>query len=164
LEESSSVYLGNGDGTFRLSQELIPAGNLLPSGNNPSVSLADFDKDGDLDIAIISSGAAATLYWNNRGQFDTDMSNNMPVQGWGQSCVGDLDADGDPDLVISGATLNSTFFADAYLNNGSGVFTPANYHLFPDTNFYKGGDIDGDGDMDLIEVAGANLNVLKNLS
>ena len=61
-----SVFLGNGDGTFRPRVD-YPAGPL-PSG---SIGMGDFNGDGNLDLAVASLGSnsVSILLGNGDGTF-----------------------------------------------------------------------------------------------
>jgi len=63
--EDNTLYQNNGNGTFtKVSQSA--AGNILSSwGNTYSVSVADYDNDGDIDIYI--PGSQAALFRNDIG-------------------------------------------------------------------------------------------------
>jgi hypothetical protein len=80
--------------------------------------------------------------------------------------LGDVDGDGDPDLVLGNSGQNRL-----YLNDGSGTFTDATTERMPTTNDSTGsvalGDVDGDGDLDLIcgneTPNGLFLNLLRQV-
>lgn len=77
----------------------------------------------------------------------------------------DVDNDGDIDIVLAGNNINTEeIFTDLYINNGGG-----NYVLDTDMDFVgvkngalAFGDVDGDGDMDLL-LAGESVDGLSNL-
>lgn len=125
----------------------------------------DFDNDGDLDLAMsgekTGGGLATRIYRNNGGTFALVPGNFVAVYG-GNVAWGDIDNDGDLDLLVTGvlsASPGSAANTQLYRND-AGVFT-AVAHPFP--NCYLGsaawGDYDHDGDQDLI-LAGTLTNGL----
>lgn len=61
---AKGMYMNNGDGTFTQANANGAAGfDNLPL--NRGTATADFDKDGDLDIAIVSQDATVELYRND---------------------------------------------------------------------------------------------------
>lgn len=116
---------------------------------------ADFDRDGDLDLAV--AGATATefhakIYRNDGGTF-TDLGANLMQVAHASLDWGDFDADGDPDLLLSGGQVGVGFLAGkaAIYRNDNGIFTNINANLLG----LMGGratwaDYDNDGDLDVL--------------
>lgn len=124
----------------------------------PGVAVFDYDNDGDLDLyATQGPGRAASLYSNKlmetglvsfvdvaaaAGVEATDMDS------WGV-CYGDLDNDGDEDLILTGNGEPTRL----YVNNGAGAFDfkPGSGLGGGNTNSTGCGvgDIDGDGLLDV---------------
>ena len=125
---------------------------------------ADVDNDGDLDLYFTNGTTSrfgtgrGKLYLNNgSGVFSDATTTNTPNETVTepQDCIfGDIDGDLDVDLRI-GATAPSQ--SKLYVNNGSGVFVPAPVAPPSDNNCYSYdfGDMNGDGDLDLIGANGA---------
>ena len=66
------------------------------------IMLADFDLDGLQDIAIRSDSAAAILFNNGNLQYQL---REIPIRSHEGATLGDLDADGDIDIVLNGYWL-----------------------------------------------------------
>jgi Leucine-rich repeat (LRR) protein len=134
--------------------------------NNPIhlVSAADIDGDGRTDIlaAVRSGGLYTVAALRNLGSLNFDApvtaagaAVGIPTGMW----AGDVDIDGDLDLVIaSHAAGTMTLF-----RNDAGLFTA--WGIIPSPThpprFVAGGDFDGDGDLDLV-TAGDNLVLWAN--
>jgi hypothetical protein len=134
-----------------------------------SAVLGDVDSDGDLDVVAGNEGQPNRLYLNNGtadpwngvsgSDITSDAHDTLPV------ALGDVDRDGDLDLVAGNWNQANRL----YLNNGtadpwSGV-TGSN--IAPDTNWTRAvvlGDVDRDGDLDLVagNVNQANRLYLNN--
>jgi hypothetical protein len=91
---SVGVLLGNEDGTFHSAPStLISADSFSP------VVLADFDGDGNLDVAL---GAGVLLLGNGDGGF----KNSIPLHTFGSDmAVGDFNRDGRPDLAVGSVVV-----------------------------------------------------------
>ncbi|HLQ38765.1 MAG TPA: FG-GAP-like repeat-containing protein, partial [Planctomycetota bacterium] len=152
----SLLYINNGTGTFTdATASRMPAGSY----STTSLALGDVDGDGDLDLVVGNQGnpgGQSLLYLNNgTGTFTDATASRMPVGSYitNSLVLGDMDGDGDLDLVVG----NSSYYSGQsllYLNNGTGTFTDATASRIPagyyNTNSLALGDVDGDGDLDLV--------------
>jgi hypothetical protein len=117
-----------------------------------AADFADFDNDGDQDLAVIGVNAdfadMTKIYRNDNGVF-TDILAALPPMHMGALNWVDYDSDGDFDLFCSGQDYASTAYA-ALFKNTNGVFTNALVNL--PLGFWNSagwGDYDNDGDLDL---------------
>ncbi|GAB4021314.1 beta strand repeat-containing protein [Spirosoma koreense] len=163
---SVSVRLNNGSGNFT-----APTTNPNPGvGSGPvSVAVGDVDGDGDLDLvtANFNSSTVSVRLNNGSGNFTPPALNLEP--GVGDSplsiVLGDVDGDSDLDLVTANYKNDNV---SVRLNDGSGKFTaPA---INPNPSVKAGpssvvlGDMDGDGDLDLLTANTQDDNVSLRLN
>ncbi|OCQ99415.1 hypothetical protein BCD64_10145, partial [Nostoc sp. MBR 210] len=128
-------------------------------GTNPSsVTVADFNSDGNLDLAVANSGTSdvSVLLGDGTGNFAT--ATNFTVGTNPTSViVGDFDSDGNLDLAVTNSSSNNV---SVLLGNGSGGFgTPTNFSVGTNPSSVTVGDFNGDGKLDL---AVANNNNSSN--
>jgi hypothetical protein len=147
------VFIGNGDGRF------VDTGQLLDSQLSLDVMLADFDDDGDLDAVVANSDGfgsdpANRVYFNDGAGGFTDSGQSVGSAGASNIATGDVDLDGDIDLVFGGAD-------EVFLNDSSGQFTSRGT-LSVDGFKLALGDLDGDGDLDIYMLASGGSRVLLN--
>ncbi len=144
---TSRVFRGDGYGN------LMPMAQEFGPSRPVSAALADFDGDGDLDIAIsyFDRGPSGDFYgglsiwWNNgRAQF-VPSDSGLPSST--QIIAADFDNDSDIDLLIKGAP-------QIFWNDGHGVFSASGDVLANNENI--AGDFDGDGDLDLLDRSSDN--------
>jgi hypothetical protein len=141
------------DGSEGFTKQLI-ASNFL----NPKSLLAiDLDKDGDVDI--LAGGSKLAWFQNDGSQvFTRTVIDNKN----GISCVSVLDLDQDGDLDILGATLSGGIYW--WRNDGGGTFVSVTIRTGSSTStgsrsWVVGGDIDKDGDIDVIGTAALDSEV-----
>ncbi|MCU0866626.1 MAG: VCBS repeat-containing protein [Planctomycetes bacterium] len=150
IGQQKRLYRNDGTGTFTD----VTAGRL-PVDSDPTFALAlgDVDGDGDLDLVLGNLGLRNRLYLNNgAGFFVEAAANRLPGAPYTTSSLafGDVDGDGDLDLVVGDYGDRNRL----YLNNGAGTFTDASAGRLPldddNTRAVALGDLDGDGDLDLV--------------
>jgi len=147
----TDVYINNGNGTFSASDT-----GLLNSYMG-DVSFADYDSDGDLDIAL--TGIETTnwtffskIYVNDGSGNFTDANLNLPPMNYGKFKFADYDADGDMDFVLNGwNSATNAPYTKIWQNDGNNNFIATNLNL---PQLWLGdvewGDVDNDGDLDLV--------------
>ncbi|MFM9839029.1 MAG: FG-GAP-like repeat-containing protein [Cyclobacteriaceae bacterium] len=146
---ANKLYKNNGDGTFALATGLVFDTDLMTNGR--TASWGDIDNDGDLDLYVGQSTQADKLYQNNGDGTFTSLTSS-PVAETNSSTTGsafgDIDNDGDIDLIVVNGGANSIF-----INNGTGTYTKSStLELLVNPNIAEIGgsfcDFDKDGFLD----------------
>jgi hypothetical protein len=148
------LYLNNGTGTFTAAHAQLNVINF----NAKMVVAEDFDNDGDLDLMFASgsTGSPPRLLLNNGSAVFTDVTaSNVPALALRSFslCAGDVDDDGDLDVVVTdGGTFGGVASqARLLINNGAASFTDATATRMP-VDLYNCQDVtlfDFDGDLDI---------------
>ena len=155
------IFLGKGDGTFQ-----APTNAALPTGANNFAS-ADFNGDGNADLAVALSGAPGSpnaieiLLGDGHGNFT--MKGSYSSNGAPFSVVaGDFNGDGKLDLAIANQGVNNTSqnaSVSLLLGNGDGTFIAGT--ATPFTSTINNGpfniaaaDLNRDGKLDLVLTTG----------
>jgi Bacterial Ig-like domain (group 3)/FG-GAP-like repeat len=150
------IALGNGDGTFH-----VPT--VLPSGGFYAESLvvADFNSDGNLDIAIVnncrdtscSTGGSVSIYLGNgRGTFTLLNTMNTPPGNPTSVVAGDFNNDGVLDLVVGLTASFNPSPINVFLGNGDGSFQSPIVSYAPDQwgiSAMVAADLNSDGILDV---------------
>jgi hypothetical protein len=140
----------------------IPLNNQ--AGSVPSsVTVADFDGDGDVDFAAVdyNTHMVSIRYNNGSGVFTGTYAVNVGLNPRG-IVAADLDGDGDADLAVANQESETVSILE---NNGQGQFSlrgTFSVGSLPVT--VTAADFDGDGDLDLAtsNSGSASLSVLFN--
>lgn len=164
------VYHNDGNGHFtEVSQKI---GMNLP-GKGLGLTIADFNRDGKIDVAVANDSMLEFLYQNKGdGTFEeTGLTAEIAVDGDGRTYAGmgiaaqDYDNDDLPDLVIT--NLANQKYA-LYHNNGDGTFTYDSYAsgVAGMTLLHSGWgihflDYDNDGWKDLLIAQGHDLDTVE---
>jgi FG-GAP-like repeat len=122
-DEDGTVMLFLSDGTGRFA----PGRKIVHLESVTSIAVADFNKDGIVDIAVSDSRASTvTVYFGSgNGSFDHTWSFPLRMRGTAPKiATADFNDDGIPDVaVVYGDDDDPTF--DVMLGNGNGTFTIA---------------------------------------
>ncbi|WP_233636034.1 FG-GAP-like repeat-containing protein [Hymenobacter setariae] len=144
VHQFTAAVGGTGRGSFKVGSEVAVMGYTY------ALVTGDLDNDGDLDL--LTSDQDATGYGLrlllNDGQATFTPStyiNTGSTQAVVYAELGDLDGDGDLDLVATTSGGNLT----VCLNNGNATFAAAQPVRIPSARFALG-DLDADGDLDLL--------------
>ncbi|HKK44438.1 MAG TPA: FG-GAP-like repeat-containing protein, partial [Balneolaceae bacterium] len=122
-----------------------------------SSAAGDYDNDGDLDFIVTginsSNQAVTNLYRNNGDNTFSEVNANIVDVEYGSTVWGDIDGDGDLDLLITGSTdgTNNGVLTKIYRNDGNDTFTDLNVSIDAVMESSLNlGDVDSDGDLDLL--------------
>lgn len=164
------VYHNDGNGHFT---EVAKKMGLDVPGKGLGIAIADFDRDGKIDLAVANDSMLEFLYHNQgNGHFEeTGLTAEVAVDGDGRTYAGmgidfqDYNNDGLPDLVIT--NLANQKYA-LYRNNGDGSFTYDTYvsGLARMTLLHSGWgirflDYDNDGLKDILIAQGHDLDTVE---
>jgi len=151
-----SILLGNGDGTFQ--SPLNYNAGVAPV----SIVAADFNHDGNLDLAVANSLSTNVniLLGNGDGTFRAGPQNPSLPAFENFVAVGDFNGDGKPDIVTV-SWSNPCKCISVLLGNGDGTFQAAVNTEPPFTVESIGiGDFNGDGNLDLATAGDFSINIL----
>jgi hypothetical protein len=142
-----SVLTGNGSGSFAVTT----VSNATLGLSSPIFAApADFNRDGKLDLVVISSDSPTGRFLSGNGNGTFASGATFTIGGNASSIsVNDLDHDGDLDLVIANLGSNDL---TVHLGNGTGGFAPAAGSPLAESggpHLTSLGDFNNDGDDDL---------------
>ncbi len=167
---SPLVYHNDGNGHFTEVSHKI---GISKPGKGLGIALADYDRDGHIDLFIANDSMIEFLYHNKGdGTFEeVGLLSQVAVDGDGRTYAGmgvdfaDYNNDGWPDLVIT--DLANQRYA-LYQNNGDSTFTYASFSagLARSTMQHSGWgvrffDYDNDGWKDLLIAQGHDLDTVE---
>ncbi len=146
-DDTISVLLGNGDGTFAPQQ-------TIPVGDHPrGVAVLDVDGDNDWDIVNTNRfSSSLSLHINNgNGVFGTPSVINSSLVGEWSLMAADMNGDGVSDLVVGSGNTQQV---QVLTGNGDGTFTEQPLQQNGGLSWQIAlGDVNGDG---IVDMASAN--------
>lgn len=140
-----SIYLGNGDGTFK------PEIGVPIPGYAEATVAADFNRDGILDLVSLQfyPSQFSVLFGNGDGTFKDPV--NYPVTSSMYSpytlAVGDFNGDGIPDIAEANSSDNTV---GIFLNSGDGTLVAKTYVASDNPQWITVADVNADGKSDLL--------------
>ena len=178
LLRTNLLYINQGlnkDG-IPVFKESATAYGLADTGFSTQGYFFDYDKDGDLDVYLVTNelydpktpirfrpkvtdGSALNtdrLYRNNGNETFTNVSSEagILIEGWGHAAaISDFNMDGWPDVYVANDFVSNDLL---YINNSDGTFTNRLGEYFKHTGWNAMGtdvvDINNDGLVDLISL------------
>ncbi len=153
-DQNENLYINKKDGTFKSINDYAFLKNL---GKTTSSSWGDIDNDGDFDLFLANYGNQHnSLFLNNGNGSFTNVVNSIiakDISNSFSSSFGDIDNDGDLDLVVTNAyTRPNKTLNFLYINKGNGTFIKDTITFANDSGWTYGcafGDYNNDGFLDL---------------
>ncbi|MEZ4361317.1 MAG: VCBS repeat-containing protein [Kofleriaceae bacterium] len=161
------LLINDGDGFFSDGSSRLPPPVNIFENISANAAFADLDGDGALDIVVSNEnpfnpsplgGAQNRIFLNDgTGAFEDQTAARLPpaLDQTGAMVPGDVDGDGDLDLLIADRGQDRVL-----INDGLGVFTEETGARFPVTGDSTRGaavaDLDGDCDLDVLAANSRN--------
>jgi hypothetical protein len=174
-QRANELYINQQDGTFR---EMAEAYGLADTGHSTMAAFLDYDRDGDLDMYLLTNITDETgpnvirkkrllgqmpntdRLYRNEGLGpdghpifqDVSRKAGITIEGYGLGVsVVDINHDGWPDIYVSNDYLSNDLF---YINNRDGTFTDRAADLFKHQSYSAMGhdvaDFNNDGLSDIL--------------
>ena len=176
LRRTNLLYINQGlnENGIPIFKEMAKSYGLADTGYSTQSTFFDYDRDGDLDMYLVTNqlndkntpityrpkltdGTALNtdkLYRNNGNNTFSNVSKeaNILIEGWGHAAsISDINLDGWPDIYVSNDFIANDIL---YINNQDGTFSNRIADYFQHTSWYTMGtdivDINNDGLVDLI--------------
>jgi hypothetical protein len=151
------LYLNDGAGKFTLRANAFGSASY----DSEDLQVVDFNRDGNLDVVFVMEDTRIyqLFFGDSAGNF-TNVSTRLPRFGEANDVEAvDVNGDGLPDIVVGNVRVNSTTMTGQdyiFINNPAdpGTFLDETATRMPvsvdATQDIKLGDLDGDGDLDMV--------------
>ena len=117
------MYLNQGNATFQ--EATAESGLDLEAGSSTSAAMADFNGDGNLDLALANTGEQGNTFYANDGQGTFQQATTASGIGVASNSVAmvtaDFNNDDSPDLYVVNANLPDQLYLNNH-PNGSGCW------------------------------------------
>src|SRR6516164_5418714 len=161
INQTVSVYLGNGDGTFQLPETFAAGARIW------RVTVGDVVNSGKPAIITGNKGSntVSVLLGNGDGTFQPQIVIPGGTRVGGATAV-DINGDGKPDLIEDNYAADTVWVLDG---NGNGTFGPPTVYSADSNGQFQGvsqalvADVNGDGIPDLIYPTYVAANVVVRL-
>ena len=145
-----SMILRNDGGNM-----FVDIGANLPGLRYSNINWGDYDGDGDLDLLLGGSFAneipsVAQIFRNDGNDVFTNIHAEILGVRQGDLKWGDLDNDGDLDIIMNGIHTNEKWIGYIYLNLGNDKFILADSLVSLKYAQISLGDFDNDNDLDIL--------------
>ncbi len=160
------VLFNDGQGAFgaRVSYS-------LGSNSSPVIGAADLDRDGDVDLfaSRYQGDYATVLVYRNDGNGGFARVDSYSLERYSplvsEFAFGDLNGDGDLDIVTANPDARTGESYHVLLSNGQGGYLPADrYPWSQDTRALAVADVDGDGRPDVLGAAKSSSALTVHLN
>lgn len=171
-EKPNMLFINNGNGTFA---ESANAYGLADTGYSTQAAFFDYDRDGDLDLYLLTNAlenfprnnarpkkvngqglSTDRLYRNNGNNTFTNVSREagILIEGYGLGVgIADINNDGWPDIYASNDFITNDIL---YISNGDGTFTDRSKQYLKHQSWNAMGtdiaDFNNDGLLDIVTV------------
>jgi len=148
------ILLGNGNGSFTPSSASFANAFAMPIN---ALDAADFNADGNLDLAIVNGVGYQTVVGLGYGDGAFNLAGTLPDTGGFSvgAAVGDFNRDGKLDVIVANSGVTAAGGSSGVtvsLGNGDGTFSMANGSPIPagqSLSAIVAADFNGDGKLDV---------------
>lgn len=146
----SKQYISDGSGGFSQTLTTNVGGNVAAKG----LAAGLLNSGSNVDLVYPLDNAFVPLNGNGNGTFAAQASVSSVTAG--SVVVGDLNADGLIDVIVSGSSTR------VHLNNGSGGYTSSTVAVGNPNGHVQVGDLNGDTDLDFVTVNNGSISIALN--